>query len=152
LNRRNVQGGGEEGLDRSIKELARVGWAAPSVAFQRWDSAVTIAVSPFDYCSTVGLALLPHSARDQGSIPGTVGFALLPHSARDQGSIPCTVGFALLPHSARDQGSIPGLWVTVCVEFAHSPRVSVRGFPPGAPVSSHSPKDGGLAVLNSPSV
>ena len=31
----------------------------------------------------------------------------------------------------------------------------LRGFPPGAPVSSHSPKDvqlGGLAMLNSPSV
>jgi len=32
--------------------------------------------------------------------------------------------------------------VTACVEFARSPpRPCLRGFPPGAPVSSRSPKD-----------
>ena len=30
---------------------------------------------------------------------------------------------AVLPHSAREPGLIPS-WVTVCVEFAHSPPVS----------------------------
>jgi len=60
---------------------------------------------------------------------------------------------ALLPHSARDTGSIPG-WVTVCVEFAHSPRVCVgflRGlrFPPTVQKMCGL---GELAMLNSPSV
>jgi len=50
---------------------------------------------------------------------------------------------ALLPHSARGPGSIPGLGHCLCgvCTFSPPPPVSVRGFPPGAPVSSHSPKD-----------
>eukprot|EP00061_Rhincodon_typus_P015660 g43459.t1 len=55
---------------------------------------------------------------------------------------------ALLPHSTRELGSIPPLGA-VCAEFAHC----LRGFPPGIPVSSHSPKMcklGGLAMLNCP--
>jgi len=59
-------------------------------------------------------------------------------------------GLALLPHSARDLGSIPGSGHCLCT---FSPCLS--GFPPGAPVSSHSPKMcglGGLAVLSCPLV
>ena len=43
---------------------------------------------------------------------------------------------ALLPHSARDPGSIHSLGHCQ-LEFAQC----LRGFPPGAPVSSHSLKD-----------
>jgi len=56
---------------------------------------------------------------------------------------PVTLGaarwLALLPHSARDPGSIPGLGHCLCGACTFSP--CVRGFPPGAPVSSHSPKE-----------
>ena len=46
---------------------------------------------------------------------------------------------ALLPHSARNPDSIPGLGHCLCgvCTFARC----LRGFPPGAPVSSQSPKD-----------
>ena len=60
---------------------------------------------------------------------------------------------ALLLHSTRDPGSIPGLGHCLCGVCTFSP--CLRGFPPGAPVSSHSPKMcrlGGLAMINSPSV
>jgi len=131
-----------------------------------------------------GLALLPHSARDPGfdsrprvtvcveSAHGVAqcGLALLPHGARDPGfdSRPrvtvcveaahgvAQCGLALLPHSARDPGFDSRLGVTVQTPHRHSPPVSVRGFPPGAPVSSHSPKDVLVRVdwplLNCPSV
>jgi len=59
---------------------------------------------------------------------------------------------ALLPHSASDLGSIPGLGHCLCGVYTFSP--CWRGFPPGAPVSSHSPEMcglGGLAMLNCPS-
>jgi len=47
---------------------------------------------------------------------------------------------APLPHSARDLGSIPGSGHCLCGVCMFSP--CLRGFPPpGAPVSSHSPKD-----------
>ena len=46
---------------------------------------------------------------------------------------------ALLLHSSRDLGSIPGLGHCLCGVCTFSP--CLRGFPPGAPVSSHSPKD-----------
>jgi len=46
---------------------------------------------------------------------------------------------ALLPHSARDPSLIPGLGHPLCGVCTFSP--CLRGFPPGAPVSSHSPKD-----------
>jgi len=42
---------------------------------------------------------------------------------------------ALLPHSSRD----PGQEHCLCGVYMFSPRL--RGFPPGAPVSSHSLKD-----------
>jgi len=45
----------------------------------------------------------------------------------------------LLPHSARDTGSIPILGHCPCGVCTVSP--CLRGFPPGAPVSSYSPKD-----------
>jgi len=66
--------------------------------------------SPTCPCYPVFTTKLSHSTRDPG-------LALLPHSTWDP-------GLALLPHSARDPGSIPG-WVTVCLEFTHSPRVCV---------------------------
>jgi len=43
--------------------------------------------------------------------------------------------FALLPHSARDPGSIPGLGHCLCGVCTFSP--CLHGFPPGAPVFSH---------------
>ena len=46
---------------------------------------------------------------------------------------------ALLPHSARDPGSIPSLGHSLCGVGTFSP--CLGGFPPGAPVSSHNPKD-----------
>ena len=46
---------------------------------------------------------------------------------------------ALLPHSARDPGLIPALVHCLCGLCMFSP--GLRGFPPGAPVFSHSPKD-----------
>ena len=46
---------------------------------------------------------------------------------------------ALLPHSARDPGSMPSLGHGLCRVCTFSP--CLRGFPPGAPVSSHSLKD-----------
>ena len=46
----------------------------------------------------------------------------------------------LLLHSARDPGLIPGSGHCLCGVCTSSP--CLRGFPPGAPVSSHSPKDG----------
>jgi len=42
---------------------------------------------------------------------------------------------ALLPHSARDPGSITGLGHSLCGVCTLSS--CLRGFPPGAPVSSH---------------
>ena len=48
-------------------------------------------------------------------------------------------GLALLPHSARDPGTIPALVDCLCGVCTFSP--CLCGFPPGAPVSSHSPKD-----------
>jgi len=60
---------------------------------------------------------------------------------------------ALLPHSARDPGSIPGLGHCLYRVCTFSP--CLRGFPPGAPVSSRSPKMcglGELAMLNCPLV
>ena len=61
---------------------------------------------------------------------------------------------ALLPHSARDPGSIPAQGHCLCGVCTLSP--CLHGFPPGAPVSSHSPKVcglGGLAMLkNAPLV
>jgi len=45
---------------------------------------------------------------------------------------------ALLPHSARDLGPIPGLGHCLCGVCTFSP--CLCGFPPGAPVSSHTPK------------
>jgi len=64
----------------------------------------------------------------------------------------------VLPCTAASQRQVPGfnslIVSTASVEFAHSPPC-LRGFPPGAPVFSHSPKDvhlGGLAMLNCPSV
>ena len=41
--------------------------------------------------------------------------------------------------AARDPGLIPSLGHCLCGVYTFSPRL--RGFPPGAPVSSHSPKD-----------
>jgi len=59
--------------------------------------------------------------------------------------------------TAASQHQGPGFnsWLghSLCGVCTFSP--CLRGFPPGAPVSSHSPKDvqiGGLAMLNSPSV
>jgi len=49
---------------------------------------------------------------------------------------------ALLLHSSRDLGSIPGLGHCQCGVCTFSS--CLRGFPPGAPVSSHSPKMCGL--------
>ena len=46
---------------------------------------------------------------------------------------------ALLPHSTRDPGSIPGLGHCLRRVCTFSP--CLRGLPPGAPVSSHGPKD-----------
>ena len=46
---------------------------------------------------------------------------------------------ALLPHSARDLGSIPGLGHCLCGVCTFSS--CLRGFPPGASVSSHNLKD-----------
>jgi len=46
---------------------------------------------------------------------------------------------ALLPHCARDPGSMPGLGLCLCGVCTFSPCLS--GFPPGAPLSSHSLKD-----------
>ena len=46
---------------------------------------------------------------------------------------------ALLPHSAGDPGLIPGLGHCLCGVCTFSP--FLRGFPPGAPVSSHILKD-----------
>ena len=46
---------------------------------------------------------------------------------------------ALLPHSARDPGSIAGLGHCLRGVCTFSP--CLCGFPPGAPVSSHTPKD-----------
>ena len=46
---------------------------------------------------------------------------------------------ALLPHGARDPGSVPGLGHCLCGDCTFSP--CLRGFPPGAPVSSHTLKD-----------
>ncbi|KAF7661918.1 hypothetical protein LDENG_00250870, partial [Lucifuga dentata] len=43
---------------------------------------------------------------------------------------------ALLPHSKKVLGSIPAKAGPFCVEFACSPPC-LRGFPPGAPASSH---------------
>jgi len=45
---------------------------------------------------------------------------------------------ALLSHSARDPGSISGLGHCLCGVCTFSP--CLRGFPPGAAVSCHSPK------------
>ena len=59
---------------------------------------------------------------------------------------------ALLSHSTRDPGSIPASGHCLCEVCRFSPYL--RGFPPGAPVYSHSPKMcrfGALAMLNSPS-
>ena len=50
-----------------------------------------------------------------------------------------TQWLALLPHSARDPGSIPGLGHCLCGFCTFF--LCLRGFPPGALVSSHSPKD-----------
>ena len=50
--------------------------------------------------------------------------------------------FALLLHSSRDLGSIPGSGHCLCGVCTFSS--CLRGFPPGAPVSSHSPKMCGL--------
>ena len=49
---------------------------------------------------------------------------------------------ALLLHSSRDLGSIPGSGHCLCRVCTFSS--CLRGFPPGAPVSSHSPKMCGL--------
>ena len=46
---------------------------------------------------------------------------------------------ALLPHSARDLGLIPGLGYCLCGVCTFSS--CLRGFPAGAPVSSHVLKD-----------
>ena len=46
---------------------------------------------------------------------------------------------ALLPHSTRELGSIPGSGHCLCGVCTFSS--CLRGFPPGAPVSSHSPND-----------
>ena len=46
---------------------------------------------------------------------------------------------ALLPHSARDPGSIPATGHCLCGVCTFPP--CLRGFPPGALVSSHSLKD-----------
>ena len=46
---------------------------------------------------------------------------------------------AVLPHSARDPGPLPGSNHCLCGVCKFSP--CVRGFPPGAPVSSHGLKD-----------
>ena len=63
------------------------------------------------------------------------------------------VWLALAPHSAKDLGSIPALGDCLCGVCTFSP--CLRGFPPGAPVSSHSPKMcelGGLTKVNCPLV
>jgi len=60
---------------------------------------------------------------------------------------------ALLPHSARDPCSIPASGHCLCGVCTFSP--CLHGFPPGALVSSHSPKMcglGGLAMLYCPLV
>ena len=60
---------------------------------------------------------------------------------------------ALLPHGARDLSSIPASGHCLCGVYTFSP--CLHGFPPGAPVSSHSPTMcglGGLARLNCPLV
>ena len=59
----------------------------------------------------------------------------------------------LLLHSSRDLGSIPGLGHCLCGVCTFSS--CLRGFPPVAPVSSHTAKMcglGRLAMLNCPSV
>ena len=102
------------------------------------------------------LALLLLSARDPGLIPGLdhclcgvctfspclrgfpPGAIVSSHSPKDRGSI-VAQWLALLLHSARDPGSIPGLSHCLCGVCTFFP--CLRGFPPGAPVSSHSPKD-----------
>jgi len=64
-----------------------------------------------------------------------------------------TEWLALLPCGARDPGSIPGLGHRLCGVCTFSS--CQRGFPLGAPVSSHSPKMcglGGLDMLNCPFV
>ena len=48
-------------------------------------------------------------------------------------------------HSARDPGSILALGDCLCGVFTFS--LCLRGFPPGASVSSHTPKVGGLVRL-----
>jgi len=58
----------------------------------------------------------------------------------------------LLPHNTRDLGSIPGFGHCLCGVCTFS--LCLNGFPPGAPLSSHSPKNvqlGELAMLNYPS-
>jgi len=48
-------------------------------------------------------------------------------------------GLALLPHGTRNPGSLPGLGQCLCGVCMFS--LCLCGVPPGAPVSSHSPKD-----------
>ncbi|XP_078075776.1 POC1 centriolar protein homolog B isoform X5 [Mustelus asterias] len=52
---------------------------------------------------------------------------------------------ALLPHSTRDPGSTPPLGHCLCGICTFSP--CLRGFPPGAPISSHFPKDWTVSIL-----
>jgi len=54
-------------------------------------------------------------------------------------TLPVAQWLALLPHSTRDPGLIPGLGHCLCGVCPFTP--CLHGFPPGAPVSSHSPKD-----------
>ena len=51
---------------------------------------------------------------------------------------------ALLPHSTRDPGSIPGSGHCLCGVCTFSP--CLRGFPPGALVSSHRCGDAGVGL------
>ena len=63
---------------------------------------------------------------------------LKPYSGRIGGFV-VAQWLALLPHSARDPGLIPALGHCLCGVCTFPP--CLRGLPPGAPVSSHNPKN-----------
>ena len=80
----------------------------------------------------MGLRNLSAMIEWQSRIDGPNGLILLQRVAQ------LAQWLALLPHSTRDLGSIPGLGQCLCGVCTFSP--CLRGFPPGVPVSSHSPK------------
>ena len=85
--------------------------------------------------------LSPISLQDQKSIHFNIKYSMMEHpqtlGVENGGTV--TQWLALLPHSARDQGSIPGLGHCLCGVCTFSP--CLRGLPPGALVSFHSPKN-----------